>query len=138
VPDENVAMPERSVTQWGQGRPGGSRVAEIDVLALSVLSAIRRALDMVSDQRDEHFEMRDISAMDPQTCEMISQSDTVNVFQIESRARMSMLPRLKPRTFYDLMIGVVFVHPGPIQGGAERPHQRRCQVSSPSAIPARH
>jgi error-prone DNA polymerase len=98
---------------------------KIDVLALSVLSAIRRALDMVSDQRDEHFEMRDISAMDPQTCEMVSQSDTVNVFQIESRARVSMLPRLKPRTFYDLVIGVVFVRPGPIQGGAERPHQRR-------------
>src|SRR3984957_19871953 len=91
------------------------------------LAIIRRELDIVSEQRGERFEMQDIPVEDPATYKMISQADTVGVFQIESRAQMSMLPRLKPKTFYDLVIEVAIVRPGPIQGGAVHPYLRRRQ-----------
>ncbi|MDP1412070.1 hypothetical protein, partial [Klebsiella pneumoniae] len=89
----------------------------VDVLALGMLSAIRRALDMVGRRRGHQFSMQDIPPEDRQTYQMISMADTVGVFQIESRAQMSMLPRLRPKCFYDLVIEVALVRPGPIQGG---------------------
>ncbi|GAB5097945.1 hypothetical protein YK56LOC_36610 [Caballeronia sp. HLA56] len=106
------------------------------MLALGVLSAIRRTLDIVSEQRGERFEMQDIPSEDPATYEMISQADTVGVFQIESRAQMSMLPRLKPREFYDLVIEVAIVRPGPIQGGAVHPYLRRRKGLEPVTYPS--
>ncbi|MDR5755118.1 MULTISPECIES: error-prone DNA polymerase [unclassified Caballeronia] len=136
VPVENAAMADRSAIQWDKDDLEALGLLKIDVLALGMLSAIRRALDIVSEQRGERFEMQDIPAEDPATYEMISQADTVGVFQIESRAQMSMLPRLKPRTFYDLVIEVAIVRPGPIQGGAVHPYLRRRQGFEPVTYPS--
>lgn len=135
VPIENAAMPERSVIQWDKDDLESLGLLKIDVLALGMLSAIRRTLDLVSEQRGERFEMQDIPAEDPLTYKMISRADTVGVFQIESRAQMSMLPRLKPRTFYDLVIEVAIVRPGPIQGGAVHPYLQRRQGFEPVTYP---
>ncbi|CAB3805841.1 error-prone DNA polymerase [Pararobbsia alpina] len=136
VPVENAAMPERSVIQWDKDDLESLGLLKIDVLALGMLSAIRRALDIVYEQRGELFELQDIPSEDAATYEMISQADTVGVFQIESRAQMSMLPRLKPRTFYDLVIEVAIVRPGPIQGGAVHPYLRRRQGFEPVTYPS--
>jgi error-prone DNA polymerase len=136
VPIENAAMPERSVIQWDKDDLESLGLLKIDVLALGMLSAIRRTLDLVSEQRGERFEMQDIPPEDPDTYEMISRADTVGVFQIESRAQMSMLPRLKPRTFYDLVIEVAIVRPGPIQGGAVHPYLQRRQGFEPVRYPS--
>jgi error-prone DNA polymerase len=108
----------------------------VDILALGMLSAIRRTLDIISEQRGERFEMQDIPPEDKKTYDMISRADTVGVFQIESRAQMSMLPRLKPQTFYDLVIEVALVRPGPIQGGAVHPYLRRRQGLEPVTFPS--
>ncbi|MGH8778184.1 error-prone DNA polymerase [Paraburkholderia sp.] len=136
VPVENAAMPERSVIQWDKDDLESLGLLKIDVLALGMLSAIRRTLDLVSERRGERFHMQDIPTEDPRTYEMICRADTIGVFQIESRAQMSMLPRLRPQTFYDLVIEVAIVRPGPIQGGAVHPYLRRRQkietVSYPS------
>ncbi|MCX4177359.1 MULTISPECIES: error-prone DNA polymerase [Paraburkholderia] len=136
VPVENAAMVDRSVIEWDKDDLESLGLLKIDVLALGMLSAIRRTLDLVSDQRGERFEMQDIPAEDPQSYEMISRADTVGVFQIESRAQMSMLPRLKPRTFYDLVIEVAIVRPGPIQGGAVHPYLQRRQGFEPVTYPS--
>jgi error-prone DNA polymerase len=137
VPVENAAMVDRSVIEWDKDDLESLGLLKIDVLALGMLSAIRRTLDLVSDQRGERFEMQDIPPEDPQTYDMISAADTVGVFQIESRAQMSMLPRLKPRTFYDLVIEVAIVRPGPIQGGAVHPYLQRRQGFEPVTYPSK-
>ncbi|MFM0158349.1 error-prone DNA polymerase [Paraburkholderia sediminicola] len=136
VPVENAAMADRSVIEWDKDDLEALGLLKIDVLALGMLSAIRRALDIVSEQRGERFEMQDIPAEDPRTYEMISAADTVGVFQIESRAQMSMLPRMQPRTFYDLVIEVAIVRPGPIQGGAVHPYLQRRQGFEPVTYPS--
>nr|WP_284509313.1 error-prone DNA polymerase [Caballeronia sp. GAFFF2] len=136
VPVENAAMADRSAIQWDKDDLEALGLLKIDVLALGMLSAIRRTLDIVSEQRGERFEMQDIPPEDPVTYEMISQADTVGVFQIESRAQMSMLPRMQPRTFYDLVIEVAIVRPGPIQGGAVHPYLRRRQKIEPVSYPS--
>jgi error-prone DNA polymerase len=127
VPIENAAMADRSVIQWDKDDLEALGLLKVDVLALGMLSAIRRTLDIVSEQRGERFEMQDIPPDDTPTYDMISNADTIGVFQIESRAQMSMLPRLRPRAFYDLVIEVAIVRPGPIQGGAVHPYLRRRQ-----------
>lgn len=137
VPVENAAMAERSVIQWDKDDLESLGLLKIDVLALGMLSAIRRTLDLVSEQRGERFEMQDIPSEDDATYDMISAADTVGVFQIESRAQMSMLPRMRPRTFYDLVIEVAIVRPGPIQGGAVHPYLRRRQGFEPVTYPSK-
>jgi error-prone DNA polymerase len=137
VPIENAAMPERSVIEWDKDDLESLGLLKVDVLALGMLSAIRRTLDLVSQLRGERFEMQDIPPEDTATYDMISRADTVGVFQIESRAQMSMLPRLKPRTFYDLVIEVAIVRPGPIQGGAVHPYLRRRQKLEPVTYPGK-
>jgi error-prone DNA polymerase len=140
-------MADRSVIEWDKDDLEALGLLKIDVLALGMLSAIRRALDIVSEQRGERFEMQDIPAEDPQTYEMISAADTVGVFQIESRAQMSMLPRMKPCTFYDLVIEVAIVRLGPIQGAlfalmrvagssamSQKRSLQRCSIVSPWAF----
>jgi len=122
VPVENAAMPERSIIQWDKDDLDAMGLLKVDVLALGMLSAIRRCLDLISVQRGTPFSMQDIPPEDPATYAMICQADTVGVFQIESRAQMSMLPRLKPRCFYDLVVEVAIVRPGPIQGGMVHPY----------------
>jgi error-prone DNA polymerase len=135
VPVENAAMADRSVIEWDKDDLESLGLLKIDVLALGMLSAIRRTLDIVSERRGERFEMQDIPAEDSQTYDMISAADTVGVFQIESRAQMSMLPRMRPRTFYDLVIEVAIVRPGPIQGGAVHPYLQRRQGFEPVSYP---
>jgi error-prone DNA polymerase len=127
VPIENAAMPERSIIQWDKDDLDEMGLLKVDVLALGMLSAIRRCLDLVSRQRGVTFQMQDIPDGDAPTFDMICAADTVGVFQIESRAQMSMLPRLKPRCYYDLVIEVAIVRPGPIQGGMVHPYLRRRQ-----------
>ncbi|PFH11852.1 error-prone DNA polymerase [Collimonas sp. PA-H2] len=122
VPIENAAMPNRSVVQWDKDDLDALRILKVDVLALGMLSMLQRALAMVSRQRGACFEMQDIPREDPATYQMIRKADTIGVFQIESRAQMSMLPRLKPKEFYDLVIQVAIVRPGPIQGGMVHPY----------------
>lgn len=136
VPVENAAMVDRSVIEWDKDDLESLGLLKIDVLALGMLSAIRRTLDLVSEKRGERFEMQDIPAEDVATYDMISAADTVGVFQIESRAQMSMLPRMRPRTFYDLVIEVAIVRPGPIQGGAVHPYLQRRQGFEPVTYPS--
>ena len=135
VPVENAAMPDRSVIQWEKDDLDAMGLLKVDVLALGMLSAIRRCLDLISAQRGSTFQMQDIPAEDPATYDMICAADTVGVFQIESRAQMSMLPRLLPRCFYDLVIEVAIVRPGPIQGGMVHPYLQRRQGLVPVDYP---
>ena len=122
VPVENAAMPERSIIQWDKDDLDAVGLLKVDVLALGMLSAIHRCLDLISQRRGTPLRLQDIPAEDPATYDMICRADTVGVFQIESRAQMSMLPRLKPRCFYDLVVQVAIVRPGPIQGGMVHPY----------------
>ncbi len=122
VPVENAAMPERSIIQWDKDDLDAVGLLKVDVLALGMLSAIHRCLDLVGQWRGVPLRIQDIPAEDPATYDMVCQADTVGVFQIESRAQMSMLPRLKPRCFYDLVVQVAIVRPGPIQGGMVHPY----------------
>jgi error-prone DNA polymerase len=135
VPIENAAMPDRSVIQWDKDDIDELGLLKIDILALGMLSCISRALALISEQRGERFELGDIPGEDAATYEMISQADTVGVFQIESRAQMSMLPRMQPREFYDLVIEVAIIRPGPIQGGMINPYLRRRQGFEPVTYP---
>ncbi len=124
VPIENAAMPDRSVIQWDKDDLDALGLLKVDVLGLGMLTVIRRALRFIADARGTPFTMADVPREDAQVYEMIRHADTVGVFQIESRAQMSMLPRLKPRTFYDLVIEVAIVRPGPIQGDMVHPYLR--------------
>jgi error-prone DNA polymerase len=135
VPIENAAMENRSVVQWDKDDLDALGLLKVDILALGMLTMIRRALKLVADRRGESFELQDIPAEDPATYDMICAADTIGVFQIESRAQMSMLPRLRPRTFYDLVVQVAIVRPGPIQGGMVHPYLRRRQGLEPVDYP---
>jgi len=126
VPVENAAMVDRSIIQWDKDDLDAMGLLKVDVLALGMLSAIRRCLDLVG-QRGGPGRMQDIPREDKATYDMICAADTVGVFQIESRAQMSMLPRLKPRVFYDLVVEVAIVRPGPIQGGMVHPYLKARQ-----------
>jgi error-prone DNA polymerase len=136
VPIEKAAMQGRSVVQWDKDDLDALGPLKIDILALGMLSALRRGLEFITQQQGEPFELADIPAEDTATYDMISCADTVGVFQIESRAQMSMLPRLKPRTFYDLVIEVAIIRPGPIQGGMIHPYLRRRQGREPITYPS--
>ncbi|WP_374537349.1 error-prone DNA polymerase [Chitinimonas taiwanensis] len=122
VPIENASMPARTVIQWDKDDLESLGLLKVDVLALGMLSALRRTLALVSDLRGRTITLADIPREDPATYAMICRADTVGVFQIESRAQMSMLPRLRPRTFYDLVVEIAIVRPGPIQGDMVHPY----------------
>jgi error-prone DNA polymerase len=125
VPVENAAMVGRSVIQWDKDDLDALGLLKVDLLALGMLSAIKRALEFVGAKRGENFVMQSVPAEDKPTYAMLCQGDSVGTFQVESRAQMSMLPRLQPRCFYDLVIEVAIVRPGPIQGGMVHPYLRR-------------
>ncbi|HKW80917.1 MAG TPA: error-prone DNA polymerase, partial [Casimicrobiaceae bacterium] len=129
VPTENAAMPERTVIEWDKDDLDALGLLKVDVLALGMLSAIRRALDLLSARYGRRLAIGDLDPdmADPAVYEMIGHGDTVGVFQIESRAQMAMLPRLKPTCYYDLVIEVAIVRPGPIQGGMVHPYLKRRQ-----------
>ncbi|MSR15100.1 MAG: error-prone DNA polymerase [Gammaproteobacteria bacterium] len=125
VPIENAAMPERTVIQWDKDDLEALGLLKVDCLSLGMLSAIQRACVLVARTRGQAFDMASIPAEDPATYAMIQRADTVGVFQIESRAQMVMLPRLKPACYYDLVIEVAIIRPGPIQGEMVHPYLRR-------------
>ncbi|VVE38790.1 error-prone DNA polymerase [Pandoraea terrigena] len=127
VPIAPAAMDKRYVIQWDKDDIETLKLLKVDVLALGMLSALRRTLDLLGEWRGAPISLADIPRDDPATYGMIRRADTVGVFQIESRAQMSMLPRLKPDKFYDLVIEVAIVRPGPIQGGMVHPYLRRKQ-----------
>ena len=122
VPVEPAAMDGRSIIQWDKDDLDAMNLLKVDVLALGMLSALRRCLDARAALRGERWDLADIPRNDAATYDMICEADTVGVFQIESRAQMSMLPRLAPREFYDLVVQVAIVRPGPIQGGMVHPY----------------
>ena len=136
VPVENAAMVDRTVIQWDKDDLDAMGLLKVDCLALGMLSAIRRALDMIAQFRGTRLAMQDIPAEDPAVYAMCQRADTVGVFQIESRAQQSMLPRLRPACFYDLVIEVAIVRPGPIQGGMVHPYLKRRQGKEPVTYPS--
>jgi error-prone DNA polymerase len=130
------AMASRTVIQWDKDDLDALGLLKVDVLALGMLSAIRKAFDLASAFRGRPLTMADVPAEDPAVYAMIQRADTVGVFQIESRAQMAMLPRLKPACFYDLVIEVAIVRPGPIQGKMVHPYLRRRQGLEPVTYPS--
>ncbi|HET6471289.1 MAG TPA: error-prone DNA polymerase [Pseudomonadales bacterium] len=131
VPTENATMEDRTVIQWDKDDLEALGLLKVDVLGLGMLTAIRKSLDHVKTFRGGGFTVDSIPPEDPRTYEMLQHGDSVGVFQVESRAQMSMLPRLKPSTFYDLVIEVAIVRPGPIQGNMVHPYLRRRQGLEP-------
>jgi error-prone DNA polymerase len=136
VPIENAAMAERTVIQWDKDDLDALGLLKVDCLALGMLSAIHRALDLINGFRGTALTLDRIPSEDPAVYRMIQRAETVGVFQIESRAQMSMLPRLKPERFYDLVIEVAIVRPGPIQGDMVHPYLRRRQGLEPVSYPS--
>ncbi|PKH69921.1 error-prone DNA polymerase [Stenotrophomonas sp. Betaine-02u-21] len=127
VPVENAAMADRTIIQWDKDDLETMKMLKVDCLALGMLTCIRKAVALIEKHRGHRIDLTRLPIDDPPTFAMIRAADTVGVFQIESRAQMSMLPRLKPTTFYDLVIQVAIVRPGPIQGGMVHPFLRRRQ-----------
>lgn len=125
VPIEPAAMEDRQVIEWDKDDIDVLKFMKVDVLALGMLSCMRRAFDLLAQHKDIRLDLATIPAEDPRTYAMIRKADTLGTFQIESRAQMAMLPRIKPRTFYDLVIEVAIVRPGPIQGDMVHPYLRR-------------
>jgi error-prone DNA polymerase len=127
VPTENAAMENRTVIQWDKDDLESLELLKVDILALGMLSAIRKSFDAIHKYYGLSTSIADISALgdDPQVYDMIKKADTVGIFQIESRAQMSMLPRLRPATYYDLVIQIAIVRPGPIQGKMVHPFLKR-------------
>ncbi|UVL69154.1 error-prone DNA polymerase [Pseudomonas sp. B21-031] len=136
VPVENAAMQDRTVIQWDKDDLDMVGLLKVDVLALGMLSALRRCFDLLQRHRGRQLTLASIPAEDPGTYAMISRAETMGVFQIESRAQMAMLPRLKPNTFYDLVIEVAIVRPGPIQGDMVHPYLRRRLKQEPVTYPS--
>jgi len=125
VPVENAAMKDRTVIQWEKNDLEDLGLLKVDVLGLGMLTAIRRSFDLIREFDGRDYTLASVPAEDPQTYDMICAGDTMGVFQIESRAQMAMLPRLKPRCYYDLVIEVAIIRPGPIQGDMVHPYLRR-------------
>jgi error-prone DNA polymerase len=141
VPIENATMPERTVIQWDKDDLDALGLLKVDVLGLGMLSAIRRAFDLVNEfggpnTRAGRLTLATVPSEDPAVYDMICRADTVGVFQIESRAQMAMLPRLRPRNYYDLVIEVAIVRPGPIQGEMVHPYLRRRSGEEPVSYPS--
>ncbi|MGN8259729.1 error-prone DNA polymerase [Pseudomonas sp. SMSB3] len=136
VPVENAAMAERTVIQWDKDDLDMVGLLKVDVLALGMLSALRRCFDLLQRHRGRQLTLATIPSEDPATYAMISRAETMGVFQIESRAQMAMLPRLRPSTFYDLVIEVAIVRPGPIQGDMVHPYLRRRLKQEPVTYPS--
>ena len=136
VPIGNAAMPDRTFVEWDKDDLDALGILKIDVLALGMLTCIARAFAFLKEHKGLHLGLADLPEDDPAVYDMICAADTVGVFQIESRAQMSMLPRLRPRTFYDLVIEVAIVRPGPIQGDMVHPYLRRRQGLEPVSFPS--
>jgi error-prone DNA polymerase len=134
-PVEWARMPGRSVLQWDKDDCAYAHLVKFDLLGLGMLSALRDCFDLVAEHHGERFDLHSVPDEDPAVYDMLCEADTVGVFQVESRAQMATLPRLKPRTFYDLVIEVALIRPGPIQGGSVHPYIRRHDGSEPVRMP---
>lgn len=142
VPIENAAMPERTVIEWDKDDIESMGMLKIDCLGLGMLTAIRKGFELLNAREADYpsgralpLALHTVPPEDPRVYDMICKADTIGVFQIESRAQMSMLPRLQPRCFYDLVIEVAIVRPGPIQGGMVHPYLRRRAGREPVTYP---
>ncbi|MGH8581593.1 MAG: error-prone DNA polymerase [Gammaproteobacteria bacterium] len=136
VPIENAAMPGRTVIQWDKDDLDALGLLKVDCLGLGMLSAIRRAFDLIEGFKGNKLMLATVPSEDPATYAMIQAADTMGVFQIESRAQMAMLPRLKPAGYYDLVIEVAIIRPGPIQGEMVHPYLRRRDGLEPVRYPS--
>lgn len=136
VPIENAAMPHRTVVQWDKDDLDALGLLKVDVLGLGMLTTLRKALAFIGERKGHDFTLQDIPAEDRDTYEMVCKADTIGVFQIESRAQQSMLPRLRPQCFYDLVIEVSIVRPGPIQGKMVHPYLNRRRGKEPVVYPS--
>jgi error-prone DNA polymerase len=136
VPIENAAMPDRTVVEWNKDDLDELGILKVDCLALGMLTAVRKCFDLVRRHYGRELALATIPADDPLVYDMICAADTIGVFQIESRAQMSMLPRLQPRRYYDLVIEVAIVRPGPIQGNMVHPYLKRRSGLEPVEYPS--
>jgi error-prone DNA polymerase len=136
VPVENAAMPDRTVIQWDKDDLDTLGLMKVDVLGIGMLGAIARCLELLRGSGRRDITMADIPPEDPQVYAMIQRADTVGTFQIESRAQMAMLPRLKPACYYDLVVQVAIVRPGPIEGKMVHPYLQRRQGREPVVYPS--
>ena len=138
VPIGNAAMAERTFVEWDKDDLDALGMLKIDVLALGMLSAIRRSFDLIAAHHGKNFELATVPAEDSNVYDMLCRAEAIGVFQVESRAQMNMLPRLKPRDFYDLVIEVAIVRPGPIQGDMVHPYLRRRNGEETVSFPHRN
>jgi error-prone DNA polymerase len=135
VPIEPAAMPDRQVIEWDKDDIDALKFMKVDCLALGMLTCMKRAFNFLAEAKGVELDLATIPSEDPRTYAMIRKADTLGTFQIESRAQMAMLPRMKPRTFYDLVIEVAIVRPGPIQGDMVHPYLRRREGKEPVVFP---
>jgi len=136
VPIGNAAMEDRTFIEWDKDDIDALGIMKVDVLALGMLTCIRKGFDLIALHGGPHYDLATVPSEDPDTYDMLCRADSVGVFQVESRAQMNMLPRLKPRTFYDLVIEVAIVRPGPIQGDMVHPYLRRRNGLEPVIFPS--
>ena len=135
VPIENAAMEERTVIEWDKDDLNVLGILKVDILALGMLSCIRRGFDLLKEHYNEPLTIPSVPKERPEVYDMLGHADSLGVFQVESRAQMSMLPRLKPKKFFDLVIEVAIVRPGPIQGNMVHPYLRRRTKQEPESYP---
>jgi error-prone DNA polymerase len=136
VPIGNGAMPERTFIEWDKDDIDALGILKVDILALGMLTCIRKSFDLISAHYGTNFTLATVPKEDPRVYEMLCKGDSIGVFQVESRAQINMLPRLRPRTFYDLVIEVAIVRPGPIQGDMVHPYLRRRNGEEVIAYPS--
>ncbi len=136
VPVENAAMPDRTIIQWEKDDLEALGLLKVDVLALGMLTAIRKALQLINEVTGQDLSLHTVPAEDPQVYRMLGKADTIGVFQIESRAQMTILPRMQPRCYYDLVIQIAIVRPGPIQGDMVHPYLARRSGKEPVSYPS--
>ncbi|MFA1625275.1 error-prone DNA polymerase [Rhizobium mongolense] len=135
VPIEPASMKDRQIIEWDKDDVEALKFMKVDVLALGMLTCMSKAFDLIREHKDDDLDLAKIEQEDSATYAMIRKADTLGTFQIESRAQMAMLPRLKPRTFYDLVVQVAIVRPGPIQGDMVHPYLRRREGKEPVEYP---
>ncbi|WP_313617991.1 error-prone DNA polymerase [Agrobacterium sp.] len=135
VPIEPATMKDRQIIEWDKDDVEALKFMKVDVLALGMLTCMAKAFDLIREHKEDDLDLSKITQEDPATYAMIRKADTLGTFQIESRAQMAMLPRLKPRTFYDLVVQVAIVRPGPIQGDMVHPYLRRREGKEPVEYP---
>ncbi len=136
VPIGNAAMDERTFIEWDKDDIDALGLMKVDILALGMLTCIRKAFDLLHQQGGNKLALQDVPPEDPAVYDMLCKGDSIGVFQVESRAQIAMLPRLRPRKFYDLVIEVAIVRPGPIQGDMVHPYLRRRNGEEPTIFPS--